>query len=74
MCVYVCVKRVPGCFPIYSDIISDRKQAFVAEFWKTRDMTDKPMDGRADGRTDGRSYRDAWTHLKGESSNECAYH
>ena len=34
VCVYLCVKRVPGCSPIYSDIIHDSNEAFLHfVFW-----------------------------------------
>ena len=46
-------------------------------FWKKRitdGPTDRPTDGRTDGRTDGPTdkplYRDAWTHLKRQSTIE----
>ena len=52
------VERVPGCSPIHSDVISDRKQAFSRIFGK------RVTDGPTDGRTDRPSYRDAWTHIK----------
>ena len=42
VCVCVCMKMVPGCPPIYSVIISDRKQAFSWTFGK------RVMDGRTD--------------------------
>ena len=44
VCLSVCMKRVPGCFLIHSDIISDQNSVF-ADFWKT-------PDGRTDRQTD----------------------
>ena len=43
VCVYLCMKTVPGCSLIHSDIISYQKQAF-SRIFGTR-MMDGPTDG-----------------------------
>ena len=43
VCLYVCVKRVPGCSPIHSDIISYQKQAFLPIFGKRTDRQTEPL-------------------------------
>ena len=46
------MKRALGCFPIRSDIISDRKQAFLPileiQNGRTVERTDRQKDGRTD--------------------------
>ena len=60
------------CFPEVSMIFLAVIAFFVNGLW-TDGRTDGPTDGRTDGRTDKASYRDAWTHLKIDSTPTPSY-